>query len=77
MIPNPFAAFVPSKNFGSPSSVVAHQQQDPGSSEQEHPKIDVLAWFARATLDVIGEAGACARAWFFFPLRLLIHVCFL
>ena len=28
-----------------------------GSSLMKGPRVDVLAWFARATLDVIGEAG--------------------
>jgi hypothetical protein len=64
-LPNPFAAFVPSK-----AQPRAHARQhsfvpsprpnieaDPAAKDGT-AKIDVLAWLARATLDVIGEAGA-------------------
>ncbi|EJF57948.1 cytochrome P450 [Dichomitus squalens LYAD-421 SS1] len=59
-LPNPFAAFVPSK--ASPTIPTVRARQPAGSSALELAsdapcRLDVLPWLARAALDVIGEAG--------------------
>ncbi|KAI0716494.1 cytochrome P450 [Earliella scabrosa] len=55
-LPNPFSSFVPSKASPTlPSTVKA--RSSPSSSSSSACKLDVLPWLARATLDVIGEAG--------------------
>ncbi|KAI0078237.1 cytochrome P450 [Panus rudis PR-1116 ss-1] len=51
---------VPSPPASPSSSTIEHQKwHDSGlkSEEKKGPKVDVLAWLARATLDTIGEAG--------------------
>ena len=66
-LPNPFASFVPSKT--QPRAEALRQRTSVGPHETRVPtvdvdakadgaaRIDVLAWLARATLDVIGAAG--------------------
>ncbi|TFY57970.1 hypothetical protein EVJ58_g6705 [Rhodofomes roseus] len=62
ILPNPFSSFIPGK--------ATSRRQAKGSSSSRYEKtpvvspdsasstrVDVLAWLARATLDVIGEAG--------------------
>ena len=54
-LPNPFAAFVPSKS--SPTIPTLRSRSNVPAPEQELCRVDVLPWLARAALDVIGEAG--------------------
>ncbi|KAH8077247.1 cytochrome P450 [Cristinia sonorae] len=72
-LPNPFSSFVSSKVAPSPDvnstgtrrrtrmqeGVLPTSEKDKPDtwSDGRGPRVDVLAWFARATLDVIGEAG--------------------
>ena len=63
-LPNPFASFQPSKSSPTVSSMHRSRRADSttpadATSKQTAPssRIDVLPWLARATLDVIGEAG--------------------
>lgn len=57
-LPNPFSSFLSSKAH--PRSALPRAEAHP-EDRMSSPgtKVDVLAWLARATLDVIGEAGAC------------------
>ncbi|KAJ3559311.1 hypothetical protein NM688_g418 [Phlebia brevispora] len=60
VLPNPFSSFVSSKAL--PSSDVLVRRRLTKSSvatpgETLTARVDVLSWLARATLDVIGEAG--------------------
>ncbi|KAI0345687.1 cytochrome P450 [Trametopsis cervina] len=62
-VPNPFASFVGSKAtrvaaapLPEATSLVAEDEKA-RDEEARGVKMDVLAWLARATLDVIGEAG--------------------
>ncbi|KAI8976724.1 cytochrome P450 [Trametes punicea] len=60
-VPNPFASFVPSK--ASPTFPLAAKARhvsikcEDAESSTLPCRLDVLPWLARATLDVIGEAG--------------------
>ncbi|GJE91800.1 cytochrome P450 [Phanerochaete sordida] len=56
-LPNPFASFVSSK--ARPRAAPTPATAAPPEERTASPgaKVDVLAWLARATLDVIGEAG--------------------
>ncbi|KAI9067006.1 cytochrome P450 [Trametes sanguinea] len=55
-LPNPFASFIPSKS--SPTLPLNTRTPTASTSSPSSAcKIDVLPWLARATLDVIGEAG--------------------
>ncbi|KAI0703590.1 cytochrome P450 [Cytidiella melzeri] len=51
-IPNPFSSFRGSKAARSVEAIIPQADKD-----SRGVKVDVLAWLARATLDVIGEAG--------------------
>nr|BAL05157.1 cytochrome P450 [Phanerodontia chrysosporium] len=55
-LPNPFSSFLSSKAH--PRSALPRAEAHP-EDRMSSPgtKVDVLAWLARATLDVIGEAG--------------------
>ena len=60
-LPNPFSSFKPGKVTSRRHNAAnAHAQAAstaPSPLANEPVRVDVLAWFARATLDVIGEAG--------------------
>ena len=47
------------------SDKVRTLQAEKVPSSSKGVKVDVLAWLARATLDVIGEAGQWSRSSFF------------
>ncbi|KAI0088539.1 cytochrome P450 [Irpex rosettiformis] len=53
-IPNPFSSFTGSKAVRSNGLSTLREEK---TSNSRGVKVDVLAWLARATLDVIGEAG--------------------
>ncbi|KAI0720686.1 cytochrome P450 [Cerioporus squamosus] len=54
-LPNPFSSFVPSKASPTLPSMIKARGAPPAASAP--CRLDVLPWLARATLDVIGEAG--------------------
>ncbi|RPD75520.1 cytochrome P450 [Lentinus tigrinus ALCF2SS1-7] len=60
-LPNPFSSFVPSKASPTLPSVIkarsAASSSSAGALGNAPCRLDVLPWLARATLDVIGEAG--------------------
>ncbi|KAL7277334.1 hypothetical protein ACG7TL_009192 [Trametes sanguinea] len=56
-LPNPFASFVPSKSSPTFPLQTGNASIASATSSSAACKIDVLPWLARATLDVIGEAG--------------------
>ncbi|KAH9922636.1 cytochrome P450 [Fomitopsis serialis] len=60
-LPNPFSSFVPGKTTArrqNRSASTAQPDSAAVSTSDDGPtRVDVLAWLARATLDVIGEAG--------------------
>ncbi|KAI0739010.1 cytochrome P450 [Daedaleopsis nitida] len=58
-LPNPFSSFVPSKASPTlPSTIKARGTHAVAPELTNAPcRLDILPWLARATLDVIGEAG--------------------
>ena len=60
-LPNPFSSFVPSKASPTLPSMIKARGQGFGYAPDDATtvpcRLDVLPWLARATLDVIGEAG--------------------
>ena len=60
-LPNPFSSFVPSKASPTLPSMIKARGQGfgyaPADATTVPCRLDVLPWLARATLDVIGEAG--------------------
>ncbi|KZT67097.1 cytochrome P450 [Daedalea quercina L-15889] len=61
VLPNPFSSFMPGKTTArgqnNHASITRPDSTTGSTSEGSSARVDVLAWLARATLDVIGEAG--------------------
>ena len=65
LLPNPFASFAPSKRLPLRSAGLSPPESPSfPQNRARKARVDVLAWLARATLDVIGEAGEllCSRS---------------